>query len=48
MPVSRDTDTLSLLIHGRYRQLQRIASGGIGNVYLSIDEQLQRRVAINL
>jgi serine/threonine-protein kinase len=46
MPVSRDTDTLSLLIHGRYRQLQRIASGGIGNVYLGIDEQLQRRVAI--
>jgi serine/threonine-protein kinase len=46
MPVSQDTDTLSLLIHGRYRQLQRIASGGIGNVYLGSDEQLQRRVAI--
>lgn len=46
MPVTQDTDTLSLLIQGRYRQLQRIASGGIGNVYLGHDEQLQRRVAI--
>jgi serine/threonine-protein kinase len=46
MPVSRETDTLCLVIHGRYRQLQRIASGGIANVYLGIDEQLQRRVAI--
>lgn len=46
MPVTSDTDTLSLLIHDRYRQLQRIASGGLGNVYLGNDEQLQRRVAI--
>lgn len=46
MSITQDTDTLSLLIQGRYRQLQRIASGGLGNVYLGHDEQLQRRVAI--
>lgn len=46
MAVDSDADTLSLLIEGRYRQLHRIASGGLGNVYLGHDEQLQRRVAI--
>lgn len=35
-----------ILIHGRYRQIQRIASGGLGHVYLGWDEQLERRVAI--
>jgi serine/threonine protein kinase len=39
-------DPQQILIHGRYRQVQRIASGGLGHIYLGWDEQLERRVAI--
>jgi hypothetical protein len=33
---------------GRYRLESRLGSGGFGDVYLGVDEELERRVAIKL
>jgi eukaryotic-like serine/threonine-protein kinase len=36
------------MLADRYRQVRRIASGGMGTVYEGVDERLGRRVAIKL
>src|SRR6202050_3104535 len=42
------TTLLGTTLNSRYRIEARIGSGGMSTVYLSLDETLQRRVAIKL
>ncbi len=41
-------DQLDILISGRYRLLKRLRRGGMSDVFLALDEQIQQQVAIKI
>ncbi len=42
------TPAADVLLSGRYRLLERVATGGMGTVWLAEDETLSRRVAVKI
>jgi serine/threonine protein kinase len=41
-------DQLDILISGRYRLLKRLRRGGMSEVFLALDEQIQQQVAVKI